>query len=375
MGFRINNIFSNLFKKKDRDAPKSRKELQATIEQLEKELQTLKLQQQIKISQIAGKLEKICWNEAFIPTPFNAQDENDQFYHLFNVVDALENNIYDKMVELKEENRWLEYKLNHKTKELKENLIVYSQTESALKEQNEALKKLNEELDKFVYSASHDLRAPIASLLGLINIAGREQSIDAIKEYLQLMANSANKLDALIRDIINYSWNSRIKVHPEPIDCKTVIAEIFDGFYYVPHFNAIKKKVEIEGDVALFTDKSRFKMIMTNLIGNAVKFTKCNEANPEISIHIQIDPQQATIEIRDNGEGIPSAHIPAIFDMFYKANPNKSGSGLGLYITREALIKLKGSIKVDSRVGKYTSFLVIIPNLINSTKGVVRVHP
>lgn len=374
MGFRIINIFSNIFKKKESKKLKSRKELQAVIDRLEKELQSLKLQQQIKISQITGKLEKVCWDETFIPMPFNAQDENDQFYHLFNVVDQLESNVYDQIAEFKEENRWLEYKVNHKSKELKENLIIYSQTETALKEQNLALKKLNEELDKFVYSASHDLRAPIASLLGLINIAGKEKSIDVIKEYLQLMANSANKLDSLIRDIINYSWNSRIEVHPESVDCRKLITEIFDSFYYVTRFNSIRKVVEVEGDETLFTDKSRFKMILTNLIGNAVKFTKKTEKSPEINILIQIDAQQANIEIRDNGEGIPSTHIPSIFDMFYKANPNKSGSGLGLYITREALIKLKGSIKVESQVGSHTSFLVIIPNLVNAMQGAIEVH-
>lgn len=372
MGLRLKSLFLKFFKKQGRK--KSRKELQQMVDQLEKQLQSFKIEQQIKISQITGKLEQICWNEDFTPAPFHAQDENDHFYHLFNVVDLLESNVYDQIIELKDLNRKLEYKVSQKSKELNENLIVYSQTEQTLKEQNLALKKLNEELDKFVYSASHDLRAPIASLQGLINIAMKEGSLTLIKEYLQLMSHSATKLDCLIRDIINYSWNSRIEVHPEPIDCRSLIDEIFDSFYYVSHFNKIQKNVEIEERKNLFTDKSRFRMILTNIIGNAVKFTKNSERTPTISIKIIIDEEQAVIEIKDNGEGIPSAHVHSIFDMFYKANPHKSGSGLGLYITREALIKLKGSIKVESKAGSHTTFLVILPNLLHSVQGAVEIH-
>ena len=226
---------------------------------------------------------------------------------------------------------------------------------------NKELHKTNEELDRFVYSVSHDLRAPITSVMGLVDLCTSDR--ENIDMYLVLQRKSMNKLDNFIKDILHYARNSRLEVVPVPLDLSRIIKECFESQCHAQSAENIDLQVNIVGDVVIYNDDFRFNIILGNIISNAIRY--CNpKANPSY-IHFRVDLQvdSVKITITDNGLGIPAQHLPHIFKMFYRANAKISGSGLGLYIVKEALTKMQGQIAVESEEGKGTMFTINIPNI------------
>lgn len=237
-------------------------------------------------------------------------------------------------------------------------------SEKQLLEQNAELLKINKELDRFVYSASHDLRAPLMSVLGLINIAKLEAKERINLEYLDLMTKSINKLDYFVQDIIDYSRNSRLDLKSEEIDLQNLAREIFEELHYLEDADKIKKEVQCNQESLFFNDLNRIKVVLNNIVSNAIRYSNFSKRNPFIKISINITLKEATILVRDNGQGIAPEHINKIFDMFYRASEHNVGSGLGLYIVKETIQKLGGTITVDSKVRKGTTFAIVLPNYL-----------
>lgn len=232
-----------------------------------------------------------------------------------------------------------------------------------LQEKNEDLVKINAELDRFVYSASHDLRAPISSLLGLIEVARLEKDLDSVTQLLDLQKKSLMRMDRFIQDIVDHSRNTRLQVAAEPIDFERMVANAFEQLQFMEKFGRIRKIISIDQASVFYTSSTRIDIILNNLFSNAIKYADLRKQNPSLSVSIKFTAEQAEIRISDNGEGITPEAIPKIFDMFYRASGSGSGSGLGLYIVKEAIQKLQGSIDVHSEFGKGTEFVVKIPNM------------
>lgn len=239
-------------------------------------------------------------------------------------------------------------------------------TEQILQEKNQALEKTNEELDRFVYSASHDLRAPLASTLGLINISRISQDETEKHVYLDMMEQSLNKMDKTIQDITDYQRNARLQIETEEIHFESMIEDVLQRLKYLKHIDEISINTHIRAESMFHTDKIRLYVILINLISNAVKFMRFDVANPYINILITITLEKAQILVEDNGIGIDSVDLNKVFGMFFQAARESSGSGLGLYIVREAINKLKGSINVRSKVNEGSTFEIILPNEIKS---------
>ncbi|EMR01954.1 sensor histidine kinase [Cesiribacter andamanensis] len=229
---------------------------------------------------------------------------------------------------------------------------------------NEELRKANAELDRFVYSVSHDLRAPIASVLGLIDIAKKEADAGQRQRYMELMQESLLRLDSFIHDIIDYSRNNRLESLPEAIDFEALIEEVASSLRYIPEAYTIDLIKEIALEAPFYTDKSRLKVILTNLVSNAVRYHSPRRHNPYIRLHITANARQAEIVVEDNGIGIEEQYLPRIFDMFFRAHSQSKGSGLGLYIVKETAKKLEGEISVSSVFGEGTTFTLLLPNLL-----------
>jgi len=123
----------------------------------------------------------------------------------------------------------------------------------------------------------------------------------------------------------------------------------------------IKKIINIRQDGDFYSSPTRLDIIFNNLLSNAIKYADLKKDQPFIEIDIQSTPAEAQITVRDNGEGIPGEATAKIFDMFFRASGKGSGSGLGLYIVKEAIQKLRGTINVQSELGKGTEFVVRIP--------------
>lgn len=236
------------------------------------------------------------------------------------------------------------------------------QQKETLELQNYQLLKVNSELDKFVYSISHSLRAPLSTVLGLTHIVSQEseQDVQAIKGYFEMIEKCITGLDNTIRNILHYSQNFKTDIEIQEINLRKLLQEIVDeteGQYKVGKVN---KHIEIKNQEFIHSDSYRLGIILTNLISNAFVFAKTDE--PFIGIEAAVHPGYVVIHVKDNGAGIPENQKEKIFDMFYRASYKSRGEGLGLYIVKEMVEKLKGSISFESILGIGTDFKLCIPN-------------
>jgi signal transduction histidine kinase len=226
---------------------------------------------------------------------------------------------------------------------------------------NENLLQVNYELDRFVYSASHDLRSPITSLQGLIEITQLEDDITKIKNYLGLMHQSLVKQDQFISDIIDYSKNKRVKIISEAVSLQEIFEEAISQLMYIENADKIKFTTELHVD-QIQSDSLRLKIIISNLLSNAIKYADNSKQEMYISIKTYFDNDAHKIEVADNGIGIKEEYKDNIFEMYFGTNKNK-GSGLGLYIVKEAVENINGKISVISQSSIGSKFTVTIPQI------------
>ncbi|WP_375559208.1 sensor histidine kinase [Bernardetia sp. OM2101] len=242
--------------------------------------------------------------------------------------------------------------------------IKLIESEKEILDKNAELSKTNQELDNFVYSVSHDLRAPISSVLGLIAISKLENDPIQLKHYETLKEKSLLKLDSFIKDILDYSRNSRVEITPQKINLQDYLLQLIQEFEYLPKAKDFEVEIIISQTDDFQTDLYRISIIFNNLISNAFRYSDAQKDKRFLKIYGEVKQEKACIFIEDNGIGISEEHQQKIFEMFYRASENSQGSGLGLYILKETLEKIQGTIKVSSEVGKGTSFYLEFPNLI-----------
>lgn len=230
-------------------------------------------------------------------------------------------------------------------------------------EKNLELNKINGELDNFVYRVSHDLRAPLLSIKGILSLLFYTKKFDKeVTEYLNLIQNSILRLDETIQEILEYSRNARLEVKLETFNVEEMVKEIFEDLKYTSS-NEIVFSLEIEGSSFIETDKSRLNTVLKNIIGNSVKYKKANAYDCYVTLAIKRLEQFMEITVSDNGEGISEKSISKIFEMFYRGTSTSVGTGLGLYITKEILNKLQGTISVTSELGVGTIVTIKLPYL------------
>lgn len=225
---------------------------------------------------------------------------------------------------------------------------------------NIQLAKTNEELDRFVYSASHDMRAPLSSLLGLINISEKTNKIDELHAYLQMMKGRIKTMEGFIREVTDYSRNTRLDLVLEKTDLEEVIREVTQNLSDMT--GRVRIEIDLPEKIILLTDPSRLKVILNNLISNAYKYHRLDQDDPFISFSAKRNHNRVVIRIADNGSGIEPDYHHKIFDMFFRASIKSEGSGLGLYIVKETLQKMGGTIWVESTPGEGSVFTFAIPS-------------
>lgn len=222
------------------------------------------------------------------------------------------------------------------------------------------VQKLNKELDSFVYSASHDLKAPLSSLQGLLTLAKSEKDPAMLDLYMSKMETTISQSENFIKNITDYSRNVRLAPKLEEINLRQFLEELFRDMRFSNGNPTIQFKLSLDRDM-ITTDKSRMQAILGNLLSNCIKYKDPDKAESWIKISYHTSHQQHTIEVADNGIGIDEEHLPHLFDMFYRASERSSGSGLGLYIVQESLTKLGGSINVASTPKVGTTFTITLP--------------
>jgi signal transduction histidine kinase len=230
--------------------------------------------------------------------------------------------------------------------------------------QNEELIKINKELDSFVYSVSHNLKAPLSSVLGLLNLAKMEDEKQGniFGQYFSMMERSIHKLDDTLHEIIEYSRNARKEILVEQIDLDTMIADNIERLAFMPGGETIRKEVVVESDYPFYSDSYRLSVIFNNLISNAIKYSDPRKPEQFIKINASVNREKAHLRFEDNGIGIQPEYIEKVFDMFFRATTQKDGAGLGLYIVKEAVEKLNGEVTIQSEAGKGTVFIIDLKN-------------
>jgi len=167
-------------------------------------------------------------------------------------------------------------------------------------------------------------------------------------------------MDVFIHKTIEYYKGIRLDNVNEEIDFKKMFAESIELCNMQNPQIVFDVKVEQPG--RFISDGFRLSLILNNLISNAVKYQRQDEANPKVKLTADVTDTEATIHIEDNGVGIIEEHLNKIFQIFFRSTDFKNGLGIGLYIVKEALTRIGGDISVKSEFGKGTAFTLVVPN-------------
>jgi PAS domain S-box-containing protein len=234
--------------------------------------------------------------------------------------------------------------------------------EQELKLAMEELSERNFELDQFMYKTSHDLRSPLSSVLGLVNLAKLDGEREHVNDYLQKIEGRVRKLDEFVRSMLSYAKVSRAEVTTSEIDIEELINACVRDLEYLENFKKISVAVVCSKKCTFRSDSMTLRLVLANIISNAFKYY-----NPQVKSYLKIkadiSPLRAVISFKDNGIGIHKEYLARIFDMFFRATEKSEGSGLGMYIVKQAVDKLKGKIEIDSEYGEGTTIRLVIPNL------------
>ena len=221
------------------------------------------------------------------------------------------------------------------------------------------LEKTNNELDRFIYSVSHDLSAPIKSIQGLINLTRMEKMSEDSQYYLTLIERSISRQNQFIKEIIEFGRNSRTQVKMEMIDIGSMIGNIVEDLKYSEHYVNTEIKIQVDPEVEVIEcDKIRMKIILNNLLSNAIKFKSKYKDKHLVSVTVLKTETGFELTVADNGIGIDEKHFEGLFTMFYRATDQQSGSGIGLYIAFEAAKKMNLSLSVSSKLGEGSTFIL-----------------
>lgn len=245
---------------------------------------------------------------------------------------------------------------------LERDITGFKRTEKELINKNEELKKINAELDNFVYSVSHDLRSPLLSIKGLLGLILHSHLVsDEVAGYLKMAETSINRLDGTIKDILEYSRNARTEVLQQEVDVQKLCEFVFQDLRDDAN-PPITLKTKITGSYKITTDRNRLGALLKNLMSNAIKYAKPNHPDAYVEVVFINHGKFFECFVNDNGIGISEEYQSKVFDMFFRGHAASSGTGLGLYIVKEIVQKMGGTISLSSSLGEGTSVHLSLPS-------------
>lgn len=243
-----------------------------------------------------------------------------------------------------------------------ENAYELYTSRKALKEKNIELQKAYDELEKFIYSASHDLRSPLVSVLGVLKLARAENIDGKAGTYFGMIERMVNRLDVFVQNIISYYQNLKQGELVVNIDFDMLLDEIFEHYRFYEGADNVRLEKEVGQEATARVDELRLKMILNNLVSNGIKYMDPGKEDAYLKVKVETTPNEIILLVEDNGLGINREEQKRVFDMFYRSSEAKMGSGLGLYIVKEATQNMGGTVNIDSEVGKGTRFEIRLPN-------------
>lgn len=227
------------------------------------------------------------------------------------------------------------------------------------------LVKAKSAIEQFIYSCSHTMRGPLKSITGLVYLLmNTEESAEFNpKHYLQSIEKTVSKMETVLNDLEQFLTNSKQDMVTHPIDAKEFVTEVLQEFQGALEEKKIKTVIASNQLESLYTDHNRFRIVLNHLISNAIAYQDYQKEEREIRISIRVNSSMCNLQVRDNGIGMLDNVRSNIFQLFYRGSERSSGTGVGLYITKEILNKMGGSITVRSKPGKGSIFSFSIPNL------------
>jgi signal transduction histidine kinase len=244
---------------------------------------------------------------------------------------------------------------------------VLERTEAFLQQKNVIQEKVQEH-DNFIYKVSHDIKGPLKSIIGLTDIGMRDKMENA-NEYFQHIMKSAKRLDNIVMELLFITKVNRAKVDISEIDFKNIIEEINGSFEHLPNYEGMRFELDIEQKEKFYCEKFILYSIFQNLIENAIKYRKTSHNDSFLKIKILVDEKEARIEFTDNGIGMSPEYHNKIFDMFFRIHSGKDSTGLGLYIVKVSVEKLRGTIRMESQPEQGTTFYLKLTNFLHDNRS------
>lgn len=234
-------------------------------------------------------------------------------------------------------------------------------TKNSLEEKHLELVEAYKDLDRFVYSVSHDLRSPLMGILAIAKLIEREQNLTEIQTLVYYVTKNVNKLDEFIRSLLEYYRVKRGELSLKPVRFQKMFDDL-TGLYVADALShRVKFEVEVNQQSDFITDPMVLTVCLQNLVSNALKYQRNDNPDKLVKLSAEVKGNQALIKIEDNGIGIEPEYHAKVFDMFFRASSQGAGSGVGLYNAKHALDKLGGTVKMHSVVNEGTLFELVIP--------------
>lgn len=254
-----------------------------------------------------------------------------------------------------------EEELAASNEELRANQEDMNQVLCQLQQVVKQLEERNFELDQLVYKTSHDLRSPLTSILGLVNLM-KIDSNGKPDECLLRIEESIHKLDNFVRSMLNYGRASRAAQVAEPVDIEEIILQSLADVEYMPAYKRLRVMYDInlKSDIVI-SDKQRLSIIVSNIVSNAVKYADLEKEKCFLNIKVNSSADQVTMVFEDNGIGISEQYLSKVCDMFFRGTELSDGSGLGMYIVRQTVERLQGELIVLSEQNQGSCFTIHFP--------------
>jgi signal transduction histidine kinase len=244
--------------------------------------------------------------------------------------------------------------------ELEQVIQQKTQAEQEISVLNQQLQRQVAELERFTYTVSHDLRSPLVTIKGFLGILNRDMESnrpDRVQHDFQRISNAADKMDALLSDLLELSRIGRIANPPEEVNLTRLVEEAVEMLDARIRSKNIVVKISPELPT-IYGDRIRLREVFENLIDNAAKYMG-DQTNPQIEVDAREDN---VIFVKDNGMGIEASYTTRIFGLFEKLNPTSEGTGIGLALIKRIIEVHGGKIWVESEgLGRGSTFCFTIP--------------
>jgi signal transduction histidine kinase len=238
---------------------------------------------------------------------------------------------------------------------------------AVLELESRRLRKVNEELDVFLYRSAHDLRAPLMGVKGVLSLMDMSQESNQT-ELEHLVVQEIDKADHVIREIVTLRQSQKKSLTISYLNLKDIIVRVIEDLNQkMVVSKSIQFDVMLDHLSSFYSDKERLYDVLYRLISNAVIYHDLTRENPKITIDFRVLKGKVMLSIADNGQGMDAKYLPYIFDMFYRVSKDSKGPGLGLYLAKEMMSQLQGTINVESERSVGTTMKVLLKDLKDAT--------